>query len=71
MGQVPDVTCSRCRDPRFYWSIRFFPGPYAFEEILHMRNGAIAEAAFRKNGILIRATGNAFAIKGNAAAIDF
>ena len=54
VGQVADVSCTRGGDPGFYRRVRLFARLDALEEILHMCDGAVAEAVFGQNRILRR-----------------
>src|SRR3954451_11466658 len=65
---ISDLACSRGRNSRLYWSVRLLSALHAFEEILHVRNGAVTIAVFAQHGILIPL--HSLAMHGEAAAID-
>ena len=69
IGQVGDLAGAGCGDSGFNGRVRLFARSDAFEEILHVRDGAVAEAVFLEDGILV--TLDALAIDGESAAIDF
>src|SRR5260370_23241562 len=68
VGEVADVAGTRGGDPGFYRRGRLFPGLDALEEILHVRNRAVAEVVCREDRILplidpLAMDGEAIAIK--------
>src|SRR5579883_3420318 len=67
-GEVRDVAGASCRHTALYRRIGLLSISYAGEEILHMGDSSIFDAAFCQNGILVSC---AFPIDRHPSAINF
>src|SRR5712675_2612188 len=69
VGEVGYVAGAGCGDSGFDWGVGLFAGLDAVEEILHVGDGAVLEAVGAEDRVAFG--GGAFAMDGEAAAIDF
>ncbi len=66
IGQIADVPGTRRGDSRLDWRIGLSAALDAFEEVLHMRYGSVAEAMFCEDWIQVAL--DTLAIKAQSAA---
>src|SRR6266481_6885194 len=68
IGQIGDLTGAGCGNSRFDWRVGLFACLDAIEEILHVVDGAIAEAVCLDDWIVLGR--HAFVIDAKAAAVE-
>src|SRR5258706_13098702 len=68
VGQIGDLAGAGCGNSRFDWRVGLFAGLDAIEEILHVVDGAIAEAVCLDDWIVLGR--QAFVIDAKAAPVE-